>query len=89
MIDLQSMYMKETMRKVLSKIRNSLKHTQVACEDAVIRYKYLYFFKGRRAVLDELQRDKRSLAQTISKSIKGKHKGQTQDTSQRTHGENS
>ena len=89
MIDLQSMYMKETMRKVLSKIRNSLKHTQVACEDAVIRYKYLYFFKGRRAVLDELQRDKRSLAQTISKRIKGKHKGQTQDTSQRTTGENS
>jgi len=89
MIDLQSMYMKETMRKVLSKIRNSLKHTQVACEDAVIRYKYLYFFKGRRAVLDELQRDKRGLAQTISKTIKGKHKGQTQDTSQRTHGENS
>ena len=89
MIDLQSMYMKETMRKVLSKIRNSLKHTQVACEDAVIRYKYLYFFKGRRAVLDELQRDKRSLAQTISKPIKGKHKGQTQDTSQRTTGENS
>ena len=89
MIDLQSMYMKKTMRKVLSKIRNSLKHTQVACEDAVIRYKYLYFFKGRRAVLDELQRDKRSLAQTISKTIKGKHKGQTQDTSQRTTGENS
>ena len=89
MIDLQSMYMKETMRKVLSKIRNSLKHTQVACEDAVIRYKYLYFFKGRRAVLDELQRDKRSLAQTISKTIKGKYKGQTQDTSQRTTGENS
>ena len=83
------MYMKETMRKVLSKIRNSLKHTQVACEDAVIRYKYLYFFKGRRAVLDGLQRDKRSLAQTISKTIKGKHKGQTQDTSQRTTGENS
>ena len=89
MIDLQSMYMKETMRNVLSKIRNSLKHTQVACEDAVIRYKYLYFFKGRRAVLDELQRDKRHLAQTISKTIKGKHKGQTQDTSQRTTGENS
>lgn len=89
MIDLQSMYMKETMRKVLSKIKNSLKHTQDACEDAVIRYKYLYFFKGRRAVLDELQRDKRHLAQTISKTIKGKHKGQTQDTSQRTTGENS
>ena len=78
MIDLQSMYMKETMRKVLSKIRNSLKHTQVACEDAAIRYKYLYLFQGRRAVLD-----------TISKTIKGKHKGQTQDTSQRTTGENS
>jgi len=77
MIDLQSMYMKETMRKVLSKITNSLKHTQDACEDAVIRYKYLYFFKGRRAVLDELQRDKRHLAQTISKRIKGKHKSKT------------
>ena len=89
MIDLQSMYMKETMRKVYNKIRNSLKHTQDACELAVIRYKYLLFFKGRRAVLDELQRDKRSLAQTISKTIKGKHKGQTQDTSQRTTGENS
>jgi len=55
----------------------------------VIRYKYLYFFKGRRAVLDELQRDKRSLAQTISKSIKGKHKGKQEETSQRTHGKNS
>ena len=72
MIDLQSMYMKETMRKVYNKIRNSLKHTQVACEDAVIRYKYLYFFKGRRAVLDELQRDKRHLAQAIKQKIKGK-----------------
>ena len=89
MIDLQSMYMKETMKKVLSKIRNSLKHTQVACEDAVIRYKYLYFFKGRRAVLDELQRDKRRRGKTKSKTMKGKHKGQTQDTSQRTTGENS
>ncbi len=89
MIDLQSMYMKETMRNVLSKIRKSLKHTQVACEDAVIRYKYLYFFKGRRAVLDELQRDKRHLAQTISKTIKGKLKGKQEETSQRTHGENS
>ena len=77
MIDLQSMYMKETMRKVLSKIRNSLKHTQDACEDAVIRYKYLYFFKGRRAVLDELQRDKRSLAQTINELIKGKRGSKT------------
>ena len=89
MIDLQSMYMKETMKKVLSKIRNSLKHTQVACEDAVIRYKYLYFFKGRRAVLDELQRDKRHLAQTISKRIKGKHKEQTQAAKERRTGENS
>ena len=77
MIDLQSMYMKETMRKVLSKITNSLKHTQDACEDAVIRYKYLYFFKGRRAVLDELQRDKRHLAQTISKKLKGKRGSKT------------
>lgn len=81
MIDLQSMYMKETMRNVLSKIRKSLKHTQEACELAVIRYKYLLFFKGRRAVLDELQKDKdevkRHLAQTISKSIKGKHKSKT------------
>lgn len=77
MIDLQSMYMKETMRKVLSKITNSLKHTQNACEDAVIRYKYLYFFKGRRAVLDELQRDKRHLAQTIKQKIKGKRGSKT------------
>ena len=77
MIDLQSMYMKEKMRIVLSKIRNSLKHTQDACELAVIRYKYLLFFKGRQAVLDELQKDKRHLAQTISKRIKGKHKSKT------------
>ena len=81
MIDLQSMYMKETMRNVLSKIRKSLKHTQEACELAVIRYKYLLFFKGRQAVLDELQKDKdevkRHLAQTISKSIKGKRRSKT------------
>ena len=72
MIDLQSMYMKETMRKVYKKIRDSLKDTQDACELAVIRYKYLLFFKGRRAVLDELQRDKRHLAQAIRQKIKGK-----------------
>ena len=77
MIDLQSMYMKETMRKVYNKIRNSLKHTQDACELAVIRYKYLLFFKGRRAVLDELQRDKRHLAQAIKQKINGKRDSKT------------
>ena len=89
MIDLQSMYMKEKMRKVYNKIRNSLKHSQDACELAVIRYKYLYIFKGRQAVLEELQRDKRHLAQTRSKRIKGKHKGQTQAAEERRTGENS
>ena len=77
MIDLQSMYMKETMKKVLSKIRNSLKHTQDACELAVIRYKYLFIFKGRQAVFEELQRDKRHLAQAIKQKIKGKRGSKT------------
>ena len=77
MIDLQSMYMKEKMRKVYNKIRNSLKHTQDACELAVIRYKYLYIFKGRQAVLEELQRDKLHLAQAIKQKIKGKRGSKT------------
>ena len=77
MIDLQSMYMKEKMRKVYNKIRTSLKHTQDACELAVIRYKYLYIFKGRQAVLEELQRDKRHLAQAIKQKIKVKRGSKT------------
>ena len=89
MIDLQSMYMKEIMRKRIKQIKDTYKAAQIACENTVYRYKYRVFFKGYRGLLEEELGVKVSLAQTFNKIKQGLQTVLSKAAIWRTHGENS
>ena len=67
MIDLQSMYMKEIMRKRIKQIKDTYKAAQIACENTLYRYKYSIFYKGYRGLLRDEFGVKVELAQTFNK----------------------
>ena len=77
------------MRNSIKQIKDTYKNTQRACEDAVIRYKYMIFFKGYRGLLEEELGVKVSLPQAFSKIKQGLQTGLSKAAIWRTHGENS
>ena len=77
------------MRNSIKQIKDTYKNTQRACEDAVIRYKYMIFFKGYRGLLEDMLGDKVRLAQKKRQIIQGLKTGLSKAAIWRTHGENS